>query len=791
MFKNYLVVILRNLYKNKVFALINILGLGIALALCIVAYFNHMFEAGWDGQHVNRTKIYKINIFRDMQARNQEYGISPMTLGLEIKKDISGLENVVRYMRSYSPVKVEHEIFNKRVAYVDPDFLDMFTFPLISGSKGILEEKGSVLISEQLAGILFGDQDPVGKIITIYNDSEKAFTYMVQGVFENLPLNSSFRIDIMTRFDNFVDMWGLDETNWQYWVAATFIQVPDPSHVDRVKEMLRKYIPVQNEAREDFKITDFRIIPLKKVGKNNRDVWSNWLINSMHPAAIVAPPIMAILILLIASFNFTNTAIASAGKRLKEIGIRKVVGGQKRQLVVQFLMENLIVCFFALIVALAIAKFLVPAYSSMWEYMSIELSFTEHKGFWLFLVLLLLLTGFLAGSYPAFYISSFRPVGILQGKMKLGGANVFTRILLTLQFGISVLALVSGILFTQNATYQATLDLGYDRDKVIIVPIINGSNFNPLKEEAIKHPKIISIGGTQEHIGFGNYRRTVKYKENEIEVDVLDIGQGYIETMGLRLLEGRKFDPSREEADRQGSIIVNRKMVRDFGWSDAIGQEVWMYDTIKLTVIGVVDDFYTQGVWQAINPTMLGLADREKYYNMVVRGLPEVLPEINASLRETWQSLVPNYPYAGRLQEETMAEAKGINKGIKDVQIFLALIATLLSLIGMYTLVSLSIINRTKEVGIRKVLGASIVGIMNNINRNFIYILLIAAILGCVGGYYMSEMLMGSIWDHYLDINPVIFVYPVIFIFLISFITTGSKVYQAATRNPADSLRYE
>ncbi len=179
MFKNYLVVALRNLFKSRVFALINIFGLGIALALCVVAYFNHMFEAGWDGQHVNRNKIYKINIFRDMQARNQEYGISPMTLGLEIKKDISGLENVVRYMRSYSPVKVEHDIFNKRVAYVDPDFLDMFTFPLISRSKGILEEKGSVLISEQLARILFGDQDPVGQIITIYNDSEKAFTYMV------------------------------------------------------------------------------------------------------------------------------------------------------------------------------------------------------------------------------------------------------------------------------------------------------------------------------------------------------------------------------------------------------------------------------------------------------------------------------------------------------------------------------------------------------------------------------------------------------------------------------------
>ncbi|MCK4465949.1 MAG: ABC transporter permease, partial [Bacteroidales bacterium] len=328
-------------------------------------------------------------------------------------------------------------------------------------------------------------------------------------------------------------------------------------------------------------------------------------------------------------------------------------------------------------------------------------------------------------------------------------------------------------------------------DKVIIVPIINGSNFNPLKEEAIKHPKIISIGGTQEHIGFGNYRRTVKDEENEIEVDRLDIGQGYIETMGLRLLEGRKFDPSREEADRQGSIIVNRKMVRDFGWEEPIGKEVWMYDTVKLTVIGVVDDFYTQGVWQAINPTMLGLAEKERYYNMVVCGLPEDLSKIQAFLKEIWQAIVPNYPYGGRYQEETMAEAKAINKGIKEVQIFLALIATLLSLIGMYTLVSLSIINRTKEVGIRKVFGASIVGIMNNLNRNFMYILLIAAILGCVGGYYMSEMLMGSIWDHYLDINPVIFVYPVIFIFLISFITTGGKVYQAASRNPADSLRFE
>ena len=744
MFRNYLLVTFRNLFKNRVFALINIFGLGMALSICITAYFNHMFDVEFDGTHENKDEIYRINIFRDMQGRDQEYGIVPATLGLEIKKDIPGIKRAARFLRSYSPVKVEHDIFNQRIIYVDPEFLDIFTIPLISGNKKAIDNRGNIFISEKLSGVLFGDEDPTGRMVTIFNDDNEENVFTVAGVFENLPLNSSFRIDLLTHFDNFLRMWDIVDTDWKSWATGLFIQVGDPSILTSVEQSLEKYIPIQNKAREDFLITGFNLVPLKTVGDNSRNIWSQGLFPGLHPAAVTAPPIMAILILLIASFNYTNTAIASAGKRLKEIGIRRVAGGQKRQLMVQFLFENFIICFLALLVGISIANFLVPAYSSLWEYMFIELSFTKYLSFWAFLVLLLLLTGFLAGAYPALYVSSFKPVTIFQGKMKLGSSNSLSSILLALQFTISVMALISGVIFTKNATYQETLDLGYDRDKVIVVPIVD-ENFNIFREEIIKNPKITAVAGTQEHIGYGYYRRAIEDENQQIEVNIFDIGPEYIETMGLTLLDGRSFNEERKEFDRQGSILVNQKLVDYFGWKNPVGQHVRMNDTLQLTVTGVVKDFYTAGLWQAIDPTLLRLAREDIYYNMVVRAKPEDLEEIQEYLRETWMKLIPNYPYNGEFQEDTLQEEKNINKSIKEVNLFLAVVATILSLIGLYTLVSLSIINRIKEIGIRKILGATVITIMLKLSRNFFLILAIASTLGCIAGYYLSISMLDSI----------------------------------------------
>jgi putative ABC transport system permease protein len=791
MFRNYLLVTFRNLLKNRVFTLINILGLGIALSVCIVAFFNHMFNYEFDRTHVNFDKIYRVNSFRDMEGRDQEYGIVPATLGLEVKKDIPGIEKAARLMRSRSPVKKGVDIYPTQVSYIDPEFLDIFTFPIIVGDKKSIENQANVLVSSTMAAKLFGKEYPIGKSIIIVNDKNKEFTYTVGAVFADLPENSSFRIDILSHYDNFKLMWELNDADWKFLTTALFIQVPDKSALPSISQSLKNYVAVQNKAREDFRITRFKLIPLKEVGSNSRNTWSSGLFPSLHPAALLAPPVMALFILLIACFNFANTSIAAFSKRLKEIGLRKTFGGQRRQLVTQFMFETLIICFMALLVGIILAEFLVPAYSSLWDYMKIELTFNKYFFFWIFLILLLVLTGFLAGVYPAMYVSSFSPVNVLKGASTFRGAGKLSSVLLALQFSISVMALVMGLVFSKNAVYQRTLDLGYDRDKLIVLPVAQELSAS-FRNEILTNPKIISAEGTQNHIGFGTYRRPIKYLEKQLEVDVMDIGPEYASTMGLRLVEGRLFDKTRAAADLTNkSIVINEKMVKDFGWKEALGMTVTLYDTTRLTVVGVVKDFYVSGLWQKINPTMLRLSSNEQYGILVVRAEPNDLHGVLDYLSLKWKSQGTNFIFGGMFQEDTMQEEKAINNSVLKVNVFLAIVATLLSLIGMYNLVSLDIIRRTKEIGIRKIQGAPVPLIMYLVSKKFLVVLVIASLIGCAGGYYMSNMLLDSIWDYFVQIEPGILILAAAIMFVATVLTIIFKIGKAALRNPVDSLRYE
>jgi len=791
MFKNYLLVIFRNLLKNRIFTAINILGLGIALSVCIVAFFNNMFNYEFDRHNVNFDKIYRVNSFRDMEGREQEYGVVPATLGLEVKKDIPGIEKAARLMRSRSPVKIGDNIFSTQISYVDPEFLDIFTFPILLGDKKSIEKQKNVLVSKTMAKKLFGKDYPIGKTISIVNDKNKEFTYTVGAVFADLPLNSSFRIDILSHYDNFKLMWEWSDADWKNNTTCLFIQVPDKSGLSSITQSLKNYLPVQNKAREDFRMTRFLLVPLKEVGSNSRTTWSSGLFPSLHPAALYSPPIMALFILLIACFNFANTSIATFSKRLKEIGLRKTFGGQRRQLVTQFMFETLIICFMALLVGIILAEFLVPAYSSLWNYMKIELTFTRYLFFWVFLLLLLLLTGFMSGVYPAIYVSSFSPVHILKGASPFRGAGKLSSVLLALQFSISVMALVMGLVFSKNAVYQRTLDLGYDRDKLIVIPVVQDLSTS-FKNEILTNPKIISVGGTRNHIGWGSYSRPIKDAEKQLEVDVMDIGPEYASTMGLRLVEGRLFDKSREESDRTNkSIIINQKMVNDFGWKEPVGMTVTLYDTTRLTVIGVVKDFYINGLWQKINPTMLRLSSDDQYGVLAVRAEPKDLPAVLDYLSLKWKSQATNFIFGGMYQEDTMQDEKAINNSILKVNVFLAIVATLLSLIGMYNLVSLDIIRRTKEMGIRKIQGAPVPLIMYLVSKKFLVVLVIASLIGCAGGYYMSNMLMDSIWDYFVQIKAGILILAAAIMFSATVLTIIFKIGKAALRNPVDSLRYE
>ena len=402
-----------------------------------------------------------------------------------------------------------------------------------------------------------------------------------------------------------------------------------------------------------------------------------------------------------------------------------------------------------------------------------------------------LITGFVAGVYPAIHVSSFSPVNIMKGSNLFKSSGSLSSILLAMQFTISVMALVMGIAFARNSEYQRTLDLGYDRDKLIVVPI-NRELFTSFRNEIISNPKIISAEGTMNHLGWGSYRRPVKDADKQLEVDVMDVGPGYAETMGLRLIEGRLFDKTRVTADRENnSIIVNQKLVKDFGWNEGAGKTITLYDTTTLRIIGVLEDFYMSGVWEAIEPAMLRLSGSDQFNVLAVRANPEDLPDVLDFISEKWKSQGTNQIFGGRLQEDLMQEEKDINGSILKVNLFLAIVATLLSLVGMFNLVSLDIIRRTKEVGIRKIQGAPVPLIMFLLSKKLLIILFIASILGCAGGYYLSVALMDSIWDYFVAVGAGILLSAALIMIIATALTLSILIIRAALKNPVESLRYE
>jgi hypothetical protein len=403
----------------------------------------------------------------------------------------------------------------------------------------------------------------------------------------------------------------------------------------------------------------------------------------------------------------------------------------------------------------------------------------------------LAITGFIAGVYPAVYVSSFSPINVIKGSYGLRGSGKMSTVLLTLQFTFSVMALVMGIVFAMNARFQKTLDRGYDADNLIVMPI-PPEYYTSFRNEILENPLIIRAEGTQNHVGFGAYRGPIEDEEKQLEVDFMDVGPEYPATMGLRLVEGRMFDELRKDADRtNGSVLVNRKLISGFGWTNAIGKEVTLYDTVKYNIIGVVEDFYTRGLWEEIEPAVIKLAGNDQYYNIAVRGKAEDMPAILDYLSVKWKGMGTNFIFGGRLQEDTMQEEKDINGSIMKVNIFLAIAATLLSLIGMYNLVSLDVLKRTKEIGIRKIQGAPVPLMMLLMSRKFLVVLLIASILGCAGGYYMSVMLLDSIWDYFVDINAGILLLSASILIIATVFTIIFRIASAAMKNPVVSLRYE
>ena len=800
MIKNYLLITLRNLAKNKLFIFINVFGMGIAIACCIVAYVNWEFAATWDAKHIKADQIYRVQLVRDFQGRTERFGMSPMPLGNHIKQNFKEVSTVVRYTSSYSDIRIGEEVFGTQIVFVDSGFFDLFTYELKYGAFPDFYDKSNVFISDETALKYFNQEDVVGRNITqivLGKDGvrrPKEFT--IGGVFKQLPENSSFRFEVVTLFDNFWDI-NLDpeqsETSWKRW-NTLFIEIKDPAAVASVTQQLQNYIEPQNKAREDFKVKSYYLENFNGMMKRNRAnprVNNDWLYGGIPSEAVTLPAIMAGLLLLLACFNFTNTSIAISSRRLKEIGIRKVMGGMRSQLVFQFMGENFVLCFLGLAAGLLIAEWLVPAYDSLWPWLELKLSYAENIDFLLFLGVLLLMTALIAGGYPSFYVTSFEPVTILKGMAKFGGTNWFTRILLGGQFVISLLSIIMGVAFYRNGEYQKEYDLGFATHGAISVWVNNEGAYNTYRDALSTNKDIDMIAGTRHHVANSWYSDPVKFESLEREVDIFEIGDNYFEAMDMKLLSGRNFQKD-SETDRKESILVTEELVKQFGWTDnPIGKRlVWM-DTVQLYVVGVVRNIYARALWEPIQPMIFRYTSPDKYQQLVIKTDPKKMAAVDEFMEKKWKDVFPNTVYNGQMIDEELQETADINNNIVTMFGCLGFFAALMTGIGMFTLVSLNIVKKTKEIGVRKVMGASVLNIAGVINMEFAVNLAIATVIGGASGYFMADSLMDSIWEYYLKLGVITLTISILLILIVAIASVGYKTISTASLNPTKTLRDE
>lgn len=799
MLRNFLTVALRNLLRNKVYVTINIVGMGLALACCIVAYINSRFNWDFDKNHTQIDHIYKIHNMRENQGDLHEYGRIPMPMAEAIRNDLPGADRVFRFESHVFTVRDvnQDKVFNTSVCYADPGLLESFTFPLISGDPSAYHKLDEAVVTATYARKFFGEEDPIGKVLTVFDDTGMSFNFVISAVVAEAPLNSSVHFEILTNFENRFRMYDDNvKGNWGSFAQNTFVYFTDPEQAKAFEPLLDKYLPVQQAARPDFIVSSFVLSPMNNHAQISRQLrWDN-LRNALPTAAVLTPQIMALLILLVACFNFTNTAIANSNRRLKEIGVRKVLGGTKKQLIKQFMTENLTVCLLAMLLALGIATYLVPAYGAMWEGMDLKMDFAEDLQFYGFLVLLLLFTTALAGLYPSLYISKYEPVRILRGSLSIGGAGRLTRILLATQYTVTVIAIFASVAFIQNARYQETLDMGYNRDQIIGVTLLNETQYQKIQASMLTNPDIEMVASAKNHIGRGNYGLTLQNQDQEVEANMLDVGIGYLEAMDLKIVEGRSFSNDLEASDSQNSIIVNEKLVEEFDWTDPVGQRVTFNDSVTLTVVGVVKNFYMYGFWAPIEPVGIRLQslkfqDDGTNSFMVAKANINNVKEVYDYLEREWNGKIPNKTFSGFYQDDLLREAKEVNNNILMIFSFLGIVAFVLSSLGLFTLVSINLIKKTKEIGVRKVLGGSVSHIVYLISRGYFILLFISSVLGVTLGYYLIDGMIASIFDNYKPMDIFTFVIPAFTIIAISLAIAGLRTLKSASVNPVRSLRYE
>lgn len=790
MFRNYFKVSLRGLMKYPLNSSINILGLSIAIGIAIFGYGFARWTYSTDQFHEHKNEVFLTTFFANREGQLQQYGQTPRPLGEMLRSDFAHIKKVCRVDDKSVVVKHGDNVFHERVRMVDPEFLEMFTFPLEVGAKSSLKDINSIILSEDMAIKYFGDENPLGQMLFIKFNKERSKEFKVTGVAKRFPESCTIKFDFLINIQNTLSADpAYDFHDWEEVLSATLIQLDDPANIASVAAGMEKYKKLQNQAAPaDWSIASFGFEPLatlhersanihndisRSSGDNYKTVW--WLVG------------MGGLMLALACVNYVNIAIVSATKRLKEIGVRKSIGATRKVMIVQFLSENMVITFFALIVGFILgATVFIPWFERQWNF---DMGFTLlDKDLLIYLPLVLLVTGIASGIYPAFFISRFNVVGILKGTLRFGDRNYLTKFLLGFQLVIACVFMTSAIMFAMNNNYLANRSWGYDQHDAMFAILPDDRSFDELQAALIQEPDVISISGSKHHIGKSNASTIIHFPDREYEVAELAVDANYFKTLGVELKTGRVFH-DHDGSDKQ-SVVVNDLLVKNLGWTEAIGQQ-FQIDSVQYEVVGVVKDFHPYTFFKPVKPTIFRVADKAEYKYLSIRVSAGSEGKGYQILKAKWAQLYPEIPFEGGYQSDTWGNYYEATAIYGRVWRAFAFMAILLASLGLYGLVTLNVAKRTKEFSIRKILGADIKSLALTIGKQYIILFAIALTIASPLSYMMIKFTLTSTYTVHVPITFVGVAMAASTLVLVLVVTLASQVVKVHKANPVNGLKVE
>ena len=787
MFRNYYKTSFRNLMRNPLSSFINIFGLSTAIGVCLVVYAFLKYDYSVDRFHEFKDEVYLITFSADRSGTEERYGLTPRPLGDILRQDFTYIKKVCRVEDKNVVLKHGDKVFHESIRFSDPEFLEMFTFPLKWGLKSSLADPNNIILSEEMAVKYFGNENPLGQHVQIIFEEDQSKSFKVTGVAEAFPeahiIDFHFLINFENLQSNFPDY---NAQDWGKFVNATLIQVNDPSDLVPIAQGMVKYQTLHNEAQPDWEIASFGFEQLADLHLNSGNIKNDISYDASSEGRITLP-IVALFMLALACFNYINIAIVSAARRLKEIGVRKVIGANRGKVIIQFLAENILVTAFALIVGLALASFVFLPWFIQIAQRSMELTLLD-SNLWVFLVLLLLLTGTVSGTYPAFYISRFDVVKIFKGSVQFGKKNPLTKVLLGFQLILACITITAAVVFTHNTTYLNNRSWGYNQQQTLYADAIDATGFERLSALMTQHPDVLSISGSTQHLGKETISASVRQSNRQYEVIQLSVGANYFGTMELQLTEGRIFK-DRSESDKL-AIVVNELLVKNMSLEQPLGKLLEI-DSTKYEIIGVVKNFHEKNFYYELQPTIFTLADQKDYRYLAMRARPGAEKETYKSLQSQWATLFPETPFQGGYQADVWP---GFFEDVDTQERFgktIAFITVLLASLGLYGLVTLNVSGRVKEFSIRKVLGAGLKNIAVNITKQYVVLCFAALIFGLPLSYVLIKALLSMLYPNFTPIRFLEIALPAIILVTVLLAVVSVQIGKVSKSNLVEGLRTE